>query len=892
MVKATFCILLSLLLGIVPQTPQAPQTPLSLEQALPHAYWNTEEQGALLAVAPERTLLRTVKKQPPLRIPPIPPRGYNLTNLLSLFDYAPIRTRSVTAIAPTTMRVFTRPTISPEEGSYEGKGEAASALFETFTAAQWKLLGDNNGIGMADLTDKQQKLYAKLLPRIALLDPIETSEETKTGTHRPKITLTPMQIKQMRLRIAKHIDIEFLFNGGESSTYEEHDDETNTHDFSDETDDETMDDALQKEKLPWRIFPKVANRTKPSDLDYKSPRLNPEISLKGINTVGDLVARIGQTTRLNLSADARVQPLHLYLRGESARAGDLLEALCVSLMATFRKMPDGNGYLLTEDRDGLGARVAAWEEWDQIRYKFRRAREEKRAEIMRRNGFTMTTDDPYNLSPDVQKKMHLEEREDLPKEKRGIDMHLLSSDLQKTLRQDMQRFIQHAKKDLREDGSEVYQDIVTDRVEMNYSTRAYFIVPSIGQVRADIDYAEDILPDTSEKQKETPLPAVLPLPASWKNRRLYVSVDTPEETKQVIDLAQQYGFSGVYFEMQPTASQAIPFFKVAIAEGKAKKIAVGAFCDIFPAGEETENRYAIDKNILGETGYEFYQRMQKFPSGFGFDGQSAYEKNTIALSKTNLQKLQKELATIVQSKELTGLSCLVIRADLPSYSLESYSREGKPLYGYTLQNRLDFFKTNRVDPIDIVTEDDEYYNLYSPYFNDAIEINTINPNIKEGVEETTVTIQNPNFINVNNKWGDFLEAQRKKVEPDLFQTLKIAAPSLPLYYDKIKQSFWMRWQTPTFKDINIEYKSGQNYALAVAKAVQRVSPEMWRTVLISDDTPAWIDSLKYQMNEDKDIPFLQGVVLDCSYATLTDTKKVLEAFRTLEKNAKSPNSPR
>jgi hypothetical protein len=877
------------------QVSPAQQIPHTLETALPHAYWNAEEQGALLAVAPERTLFRRVRNQPPLRIPPVPPRGYNLTNLLTLFDYKTIRARSAVAVAPTTMRVFTRPTISPEEGSYEGKQEASSALFVTFTATQWKLLGSKDGICLVDLTDKQQKLYLKLLPKIALLEPIESSVEIKNATKRPYITLTPTQIKQMRLRIARHIDIEFFYEGGERSTYDAHEDTTETYVLRDENDDDALEDERQEAKLPWRVCPKVPNRTKPSDLDYKSPRLNNEIALKNIKTVDDLIKHIARTTGVTLYADARVGPLSLYLRGESARAGDLLEALGVALLATFRKMPDGNGYLLTEDRDGLGTRSAAWEEWEDICSSFRRNRQQKREEIMRKNGFAIATDDPYNLPPSVQKKMKSDEWEYVPKEKRGIETLLLPPDLQKTVRESLQRFLQQKKEDVNEDGTESYKDVVKDRVEMTYVSRAYFIVPGIGQVRADIDDAEDTLPNTDTPPLGPPLPDRLTLPECWKNRRLYVSVETPEEIKEAIGLAKTYGFSGVYFDMLPIASRAIPFFKTVVAQGKANKMPVGAVCDVFYAIENHKNTYSIDKNIFGETGDEFSLRMQKFPEDIYPHGDSPYERDIFSPIPDNIQKMQIEMTKIVSAKELLGLSSLIIRIDLPIYSTDFYSRQVKPLYGYTLSNRLAFFKTYHVDPIDISLDN---YVLGSSYFSDYDyeEIEVPNPKrdakIDNKEQDATVSIKNMNYLNTQNLWDQFINVQRKSVEPSIFNALKTASPSLPIYYDRIRQSFWIRWETPTFKEINIQYSSGQNYDLAVARAIQKISPELWRTILLSDTTPEWINSLKNWMKTDKDIPFLQGVVLDCSHATLEDTKKVLESFQNLQSKSKSPNSPK
>jgi hypothetical protein len=99
-----------------------------------------------------------------ITLPPPPPRGYNLNEALKAFAYQPLRTQSVTAVAPAMMRVFARPIMSPEKAALLSKEALATALFATFSPQQWQLLGSKNGIGMGDLNPKQQEFYAAFLP--------------------------------------------------------------------------------------------------------------------------------------------------------------------------------------------------------------------------------------------------------------------------------------------------------------------------------------------------------------------------------------------------------------------------------------------------------------------------------------------------------------------------------------------------------------------------------------------------------------------------------------------------------------------------------------------------------------------------------------------------------
>jgi hypothetical protein len=856
----------------------------TLAEALPNAYWNVDEQGALLAIAPERTLPAHKDGRPPIHLPPPPSRDYNMTHLLAFFNYKTLRSRTVTAIAPATMRVFTRPNISPEEASYKGKEEAASALFATFTAAQWKLLGSENGIGMVDLSDKQQKIYAALLPKNAKIEGAE--EKQKPGVPPPNpVILTPTQIKQIRFRVAKAIDLEYLYNGGEDTTYFACDDSQSLYELNEDTDDPEAEE-------PWRTSPKVQNRLKPSDLNYQSTRLNAEIPLKNIQTVAGLIKTVAKATQLTLHADARIGPLPLYLRGESARAGDLLEALCISLMGAFRKMPDGS-YLLTEDREGIGTRIAAWVEWQELAEAFRRQREYEREAVIRKNGFLLVKDNPYNLSLDVQKKIRAQQvASSVPNAQRGIDTSLLPTALQKKVREGIANLVTQST----EEGEDGHKDIVTDRVEMTYENRSYFIVPGFGQVGTYMGGAEYYLPDAEEDStavnsnaKPTPKPPVV-FPKCWEKRSLILYATTPEEAKQAVTIAHTYGFSTLSLAVPALASQTVPLLQAALLAGKSQNIAIGAYCDVFYVGnmgKEQDNFFVIDRNIFGETGDEFSVRMQKIPDNvtdrINFSSSNVSGNNTMAPISSNMLKVQSELVKIIQSPELKSLKSFTILSDIPDNYLESsYERVGNPVYGYSVQNRLDFFKKNGIDPIDFYSAS-EFSGAYSPYFFNNGSILIPNSDRKTFENRPITSTSNPDYINIDEKWVKFCIAQFSPVEKSLFDVFKTSRASLPLYYEKSALDLLLRWETPVIKKVAVPYISGQNYSLATARAMQKLSPELWRTRSAYGDAKDWAESLINQGQVDGEIPFLKGLVIDLSGYYLTDTKPYLEAFKGIEK---------
>ena len=121
-----------------------------------------------------------------------------------------------------------------------------------------------------------------------------------------------------------------------------------------------------------------------------------------------MIARINRETRLQFVADRRVRDLPVYFRGDSARSGDLLQAFARSVCGTFRKIPpsapgEPTLYLLTCDRDGVGAQVARLAQWGEKAEDAKRALEDKTgAQVAKTHPLSylsFAADDPYAISP-------------------------------------------------------------------------------------------------------------------------------------------------------------------------------------------------------------------------------------------------------------------------------------------------------------------------------------------------------------------------------------------------------------------------------------------------------------------------------------------------------------
>jgi hypothetical protein len=813
----------------------------NLQEVLKNAYWNEAASGVLLAIDPENVWSLQ-------DMPDLPERGYTLANVLPAFEYRLFPTPTVTAIAPTKMRVFTHPTISVDDAIASGKEGAFLALCGTFTAGQWKQIGSKEGMGMADFSERQQRLYALLLPKTGKLIPAfraayaDGSEDADKIPRPPEITLTPQQISQMRLRIARIPSIGYLTEGqkedGQGGYFNFPSTMVNEgaeYNLSAPEDDPYLD---RNNPLADTMYPKTPNKLKSSDLDYKNVRLNPEVPLKTIKTVGDLVRGVGKSTNLALAVDQHVDTLPLYLRGGSARAGDLLEALCLALMGTFRKMPDGS-YLLTESLEGLGTRMTVYQRWKQEVW--RDTNREKRAEAMVKNGFSLTTEDPFGFSPEL-------------KEKLASSSFPLVVDT-KTLPQALQKEIQtYTGKEV---GNTPQEVIRTDKVAIPLNIQVFFIVPQVGQVHTTLTKAAQKFPQHKSVRSpfiEQDLPPFT-MPTEWKNRALALQAETVEEATKAVRIAQTYGFSQLWLSVPPGASVATPLLEAAIATGQANHIRVGALCNLLQQGFAQKSTFTQDIDIFGA---DFLESKNPFSPS-----KTIQIPNDLAPSPRNLLILSQQLTSIAKIK---NIHALVVQIDKPESYSDYYTRADHPT-GYHDQNRLDYLKKAKLDPIDIAPVSYMQAPFPIPYF---------------GKEQNAPA-------DLSKNWHDFLVAQFALVHPSLFNALKTAAPSLPLYYVFRRQNLVVRWNKAEMKEPVAPFKVGQNYNLVTATLARKSSPEptaeFWHLVTPQTwvlSAERWRYSLCWEAKYDSEIPFLTGLSMSLLGKTPEEVTVYLDTFQKLQ----------
>ena len=90
---------------------------------------------------------------------------------------------------------------------------------------------------------------------------------------------------------------------------------------------------------------------KKTDVDYQSGALQMQISLTGLKNLGELVERVAKAARVQIVCDKRFAGLSILTRGDSAKAGDVLQAITRAIHGTVRKLGDGDDriYIVTDD---------------------------------------------------------------------------------------------------------------------------------------------------------------------------------------------------------------------------------------------------------------------------------------------------------------------------------------------------------------------------------------------------------------------------------------------------------------------------------------------------------------------------------------------------------------
>lgn len=313
--------------GLVAQVRSLPTVPpQSLAAQWERLYWSVEARGALLAVG-----IEALREQSWL--PELPPGPVNAADLVARYEATLARCGGVTAVATRTMRLYDpprNPTALAEKLRDINPEAHWLLLLASLSAGQWQALTSEAGLAIATLNPRQGRWLESALP------------ETLAFRTHPGV---PLDRPTFRLHLHRELEIRVLGKDGSDtaqptglppSPFETSQSIALRGDTTSAEDDEL---------LLGRVL--VPGKAKPTELSAELPALQATVLLEGVQNVGELLERLGRATGLELHVEPRLAERSVWTRGRSARAGDLILALCRAVNGGFRQV--GPAYVLVED---------------------------------------------------------------------------------------------------------------------------------------------------------------------------------------------------------------------------------------------------------------------------------------------------------------------------------------------------------------------------------------------------------------------------------------------------------------------------------------------------------------------------------------------------------------
>lgn len=710
----------------------------TLSEVLQDVAWDATRRGPLLVVNPQRTYLAA-------GYAPLPGAGrggaYRLLDVAPRFGRRIVNLGTLSVLAPIEMVVLNMRPGKPDPLETMGRSEKFQYLLASLNENQWQKLGGEQGLGQSDLSGEQQTVFLSLLPQPFGLRKIRIGKEGARPVQDEKpVTLSQSDKTGVRLRLNQRVSLLLpLANQpqGFSST-------SPLDRFSgpEGTEFYALERGAESEQSRALNTLKVSlpNRLKIGHLPFDAPNLSAQVSLTDAANVGDLVQRAGKITGLELYADRRLAKLPVWTkaaeeraRGNSAPAGDLLQALCLAVTGTFRKV--GPAYVLTNDVEGLGTRHARLAEWlqqvEQQRRELQETLKKRIAQAQSGSYLNFASDDPY--APDAQlQQMIAERRQGMAQGSQGnitarfLPLSVLTPALQAFVHQEAARR-----------SSAGSQPVSTDRAMVNISLYLAYLVPGLGPIE-ERAFSLGAFSPPSHQSVSPPLPA-RPQPALSTatmavqgsatpsarpvTRALYIAPATADEAAQTVQMAKKRGFTQLWIEITHDDGARAPLL-AAVRAGNSTGLPVVAVMRLLKLNP-TEGAAApaawLDKNILGETAPAYAtRRAAVFAKQRALEG-AVPPTQRLALVQPydywlNLDtpthaQLIRRLTELAGTPGLAGIALLDTTP--PGYeALLASEREalgdaqgpylGTVALGYTPELRLAFLRKEGVDPVDLV----------------------------------------------------------------------------------------------------------------------------------------------------------------------------------------------
>ncbi|MBC8142252.1 MAG: hypothetical protein H7Y38_12510 [Armatimonadetes bacterium] len=729
----------------VPDAP-APPSPAPVRKKTPPRpvlemiRYNPETDGALFFVRVQRDRENEEGNEsesaPEMESKPDLPR-LTAAQFAASISHRLMRENHVSAIVPQTMFVVAP---VPKEGDplYGMRaGERFQLLLGTFSAAQWAKAGSDAGIGAGDMTDEQRVVFSGLFPaqdfevQTYRLSPQRGEEDEPVWEPADKPRTHPVSGTRLRLRRQTTVSFPDAEGNGYFGTVSRDYDDDHFKPGDTKTDlvngysltGDTATERVEGEEISFgvRLSYTEPNRAKPSDLNLDSAALKPTLVLDGSHkTVGDLIAACAKKTSLELRADKRMAAMPIQWRvakgGHAAPVGEVLSVLCRSLTGTFRVLTPTDGsprvYLLTDDREGLGTRLARLSYWHQKMNMTKESLVRKAALAAARfdplSHVRFAPDDPLALPPTLSNAADAAYRasED------GVAAKI--ADLPPALRERLTQQVKAV--------GEYDKEISPNRIRLGSTMLCEYVFPGGDHIATGFggdmstDYLKNAANPAPRPKPAKPVKPVPPLVLTRTTPRRVCLVPLPakDDIKTLLSLLRAKGFTEAWLAVPLRVPGTPERLAEAVAVGQSLGIKVGASASWLKPGEN-ETGGTEDLNISGENGK---RAMQQFMEMFGtmwaqdpsapppeeveyvFDFLNRYMSGWIVPDgKTDRAALQTLLA-------VPELSAVVLTDTVaPGWGSGGENNGGMPpglSLGATLPVRIACVRGVGVDPIDAV----------------------------------------------------------------------------------------------------------------------------------------------------------------------------------------------
>ena len=666
-----------------------------------------------------------------------PPAGASFQSITAAFGDITVSFGDVAAVAPASMVLLNPSPGPPDIASDMSATTALSLLAASLSDTQWASLTSEHGLGLNDLTDDTQR---------SLFHALFTGGHLYVGSEDPALADLPEekrtdvrddtdQIDTVRVRLTQTAHL-YLHDKSGGTIYESGDRPdavSRLHTYKPKA-----PPLSAQHSVSLRI--EAPNTLKSSDLDWDSKALQVSVPLTGLQTVGDLVTRIGQTTQLELYADPHYAAKTLTLSGPmtAAPADDLLRATCVCVTGTFRKV--GPAYVLTDDLIGVGVRRKHLQDWESQANDAEYGMKDKTAlTLLERHAADVRKlqafGDPLGLTPEEMAAIPPDEV--LPNIPTGLDSDYPFAKLTPAQQTWMkQRAEAYAKQPATNDAPPKIPDF-THNVSLRMNVRMQYIVPGESQP-VDTDRSSLLISlfwpdwptllemakarggDADEKAlaKLPPPPPLSPLLHAGQRRAVLAHPYSAAEVDALVAAMQKLGlnqlwlnvFSGGANHIKTSAAYGTDILTEALNKTRGTGIQVYAHLNLLTWGVEPPDSVR-DLTIDGK------DSRQAAIADNAADPSPNYDDDDNLVPFVAPSVTVSPAAPAVRQTLSALMQDLAARPELAGTVWEDAETDSD--VGYTPLLRLAFLRAAHADPVDIADPGGSRLDLSLPIFDDA-----------------------------------------------------------------------------------------------------------------------------------------------------------------------------